>query len=210
MIAVYDEVAPTPRDSLAFDYARAGRRGCGDRAVELPGCLTAGKLHHALAVGNSVVLKPLKITADRFAAYRMAFEQVFRRACLTSLPALVTKRARPGRTYGRDCVAFTGSTAVGKRIAAAANSNLASERGWSWVANRRISYLPIAPDMDAAAAAAAGNVFYNQGESCNAPTRLYVQASIKRRIHEKVAAHVAGFKTGDPLDPRNHDGRDCR
>jgi len=99
-----------------------------------------------------------------------------------------------------DCVAFTGSTAVGKRImAAAANSNL--KRAWMELGGKSPNIVfADAPNLDEAAAAAAGNVFYNQGESCNAPTRLYVEASIKDEFMAKVAAHVASFKPADPLD----------
>jgi gamma-glutamyl-gamma-aminobutyraldehyde dehydrogenase/4-guanidinobutyraldehyde dehydrogenase/NAD-dependent aldehyde dehydrogenase len=99
-----------------------------------------------------------------------------------------------------DCIAFTGSTAVGKRImSAAANSNL--KRAWMELGGKSANIVfADAPNLDEAAAAAAGNVFYNQGESCNAPSRLYVEASIADEFMAKVAAHVAAFKPANPLD----------
>ena len=48
--------------------------------------------------------------------------------------------------------------------------------------------------------AAVGSIFFNQGESCNAPSRLFVEASIKDRFLEKALALVPDFAPGNPLD----------
>ena len=200
---VYDEVAPTPRDSLAL----ITREPVGVVAAIVPWnyplLMTAWKIAPALAVGNSVVLKPSEkspLTGLRLA--ELALEAGIPAGVFNVVTGFGHEAgAALAEHMDVDCVAFTGSTAVGKRImAAAANSNL--KRAWMELGGKSPNIVfADCPDMDAAAAAAAGNVFYNQGESCNAPTRLYVQASIKDEFMKKVAAHVAGFKPGDPLDP---------
>ena len=55
-------------------------------------------------------------------------------------------------------------------------------------------------DLDRAAAAAAGSIFYNQGESCNAPSRLLVERSIKDAFVQKVLAELKHYQPADPLD----------
>jgi 4-guanidinobutyraldehyde dehydrogenase/NAD-dependent aldehyde dehydrogenase len=57
------------------------------------------------------------------------------------------------------------------------------------------------PDLDAAVSAAVGSIYFNQGESCNAPSRLFVEASIKEAFLEKALALMPRFQPGDPLDP---------
>jgi gamma-glutamyl-gamma-aminobutyraldehyde dehydrogenase/4-guanidinobutyraldehyde dehydrogenase/NAD-dependent aldehyde dehydrogenase len=56
------------------------------------------------------------------------------------------------------------------------------------------------PDLDKAVEAAVGSIFFNQGESCNAPSRLFVEASIRDRFLEKALALVPGYAPGNPLD----------
>jgi len=57
------------------------------------------------------------------------------------------------------------------------------------------------PDLDRAVQAAVGSIFFNQGESCNAPSRLFVQDSIKERFLEKALALVPGYAPADPTRP---------
>jgi gamma-glutamyl-gamma-aminobutyraldehyde dehydrogenase/4-guanidinobutyraldehyde dehydrogenase/NAD-dependent aldehyde dehydrogenase len=59
-----------------------------------------------------------------------------------------------------------------------------------------------APDLDAAATAAAWGIFFNQGEVCNAGSRLVVEESVKDRVLEKVMAVGKKLIPGDPLDPK--------
>ena len=56
------------------------------------------------------------------------------------------------------------------------------------------------PDLDRAVDAAVGSIFFNQGESCNAPSRLFVEASIKEAFLERALAKVPQFQPGNPLD----------
>ena len=99
-----------------------------------------------------------------------------------------------------DCIAFTGSTRTGKQIVQmAGQSNL--KRAWTELGGKSANIVCAdCPDLDAAVAAAVGSIYFNQGESCNAPSRLFVEASIKDAFLEKALALVPNFVPGDPLD----------
>jgi len=56
------------------------------------------------------------------------------------------------------------------------------------------------PDIDRAVEAAVGSIFFNQGESCNAPSRLFVEASIKEAFLEKALKLVPQYQPGNPLE----------
>jgi 4-guanidinobutyraldehyde dehydrogenase/NAD-dependent aldehyde dehydrogenase len=89
-----------------------------------------------------------------------------------------------------DCIAFTGSTRVGKQIhVMAGQSNL--KRAWTELGGKSPNIVfADCPNLDKAVAAAVGSIFFNQGESCNAPSRLFVEESIKDAFLEKALAMV--------------------
>jgi 4-guanidinobutyraldehyde dehydrogenase/NAD-dependent aldehyde dehydrogenase len=105
-----------------------------------------------------------------------------------------------------DCIAFTGSTMVGKTIMQdAGRSNL--KRVWLECGGKTPNIVfADCPDLDAAAEAAAFAIFYNQGEMCTAGSRLLVEESIKEVFLEKVIAAGQGMQPGDPLDPETRMG----
>jgi len=112
---------------------------------------------------------------------------------------------RAGQALGRhmdvDMIAFTGSTEVGKlflRYSGESNmKRLALECGGK---SPHVIF-PDCGDLDAAAEAVAWGVFYNQGEVCNAGSRLLVHADVKDDFLERVARVAEGIQPGDPLDP---------
>jgi gamma-glutamyl-gamma-aminobutyraldehyde dehydrogenase/4-guanidinobutyraldehyde dehydrogenase/NAD-dependent aldehyde dehydrogenase len=110
-----------------------------------------------------------------------------------------------------DCIAFTGSTAVGKKIQVmAGQSNL--KRAWCELGGKSPNIVfADCIDMDKAAAASAGSIFYNQGESCNAPSRLLVERSIKDEFIRKLLKELPNYMPGDPLDTNTSMGAmvDC-
>jgi len=99
-----------------------------------------------------------------------------------------------------DCIAFTGSTGVGKKIQImAGQSNL--KRAWCELGGKSANIVfADCKDMDKVAAASAGAIFYNQGESCNAPSRLLVERSVKELLLKKILAHLPEYQPADPLD----------
>jgi acyl-CoA reductase-like NAD-dependent aldehyde dehydrogenase len=63
-----------------------------------------------------------------------------------------------------------------------------------------------APDLDAAATAAAWGIFFNQGEVCNAGSRLLVEDKVKDQVVERILQVAKSLRVGDPLDPATQMG----
>ncbi|MGB8856886.1 MAG: aldehyde dehydrogenase, partial [Burkholderiales bacterium] len=200
---IYDQIAPTADDTLALITREPmGVVGC-IVPWNYPMLMASWKIAPALAAGNSVVLKPSEkspLTVLRLAELAMQ----------AGVPAGVFNVV-PG--YGHeagsalalhmdvDCIAFTGSTRTGKQIMQyAGQSNL--KRAWMELGGKSPNIICAdAVDLDAAAEAAVGSIFFNQGESCNAPSRLLVEASIKDKFLERALALVPQYAPADPLDP---------
>ncbi|MYM33778.1 aldehyde dehydrogenase family protein [Duganella sp. FT94W] len=199
---VYDEIAPTPADSLAL----ITREPVGVVAAVVPWnypmLMASWKIGPALAAGNSVVLKPSEkspLTALRLA--ELALHAGVPAGVFNVLPGYGAEAgAALALHMDVDCIGFTGSTRVGKQIIQmAGQSNL--KRAWTELGGKSANIVCTdCPDLDAAVDAAIGSIFFNQGESCNAPSRLFVEASIKDRFIEKALAKVPAYQPGDPLD----------
>ncbi|RAN49144.1 aldehyde dehydrogenase [Herbaspirillum rubrisubalbicans] len=199
---LYDEIAPTGDASLAL----ITREPVGVVAAIVPWnypmIMASWKIAPALAAGNSVILKPSE--KSPLSALRLADI-----ALEAGIPAGVFN-VTPG--YGHeagavlalhqdvDCIGFTGSTRIGKQITQyAGQSNL--KRVWTELGGKSPNIVCAdCPDLDAAVRAAVGSIFFNQGESCNAPSRLYVEAGIYDRFIDKALALMPSFQPGDPLD----------
>jgi gamma-glutamyl-gamma-aminobutyraldehyde dehydrogenase/4-guanidinobutyraldehyde dehydrogenase/NAD-dependent aldehyde dehydrogenase len=164
--------------------------------------MAAWKLGPALAAGNSVVLKPSEkapLSALRLA--ELALEAGLPAGVLNVLPGYGDEAGRAlGLHMDVDCISFTGSTRVGKQVLQmAGQSNL--KRAWTELGGKSANIVCAdCPDLDAAVASAIGSIYFNQGESCNAPSRLFVEASIKDAFIEKALALVPRYAPGDPLD----------
>ncbi|MGD8976864.1 MAG: aldehyde dehydrogenase [Gammaproteobacteria bacterium] len=200
---IYDEVAPTGPDELGL----ITREPVGVVACVVPWnfplLMAAWKLGPALAAGNSVILKPSEkspLTAIRIA--ELAAEAGLPDGVLNVLPGLGTTAGKALALHmDVDCLAFTGSTAVGKLILQySGQSNM--KRVWLECGGKSPNIvLADCPDLARAAAAAASGIFFNQGEMCSAASRLLVDASIKEPFLEKLMAAGERMKPGDPLDP---------
>lgn len=199
---VYDEIAPTPSNSLAL----ITREPVGVVGVIVPWnypmIMAAWKIAPALAAGNSVVLKPSEkspLTALRLG--ELALEAGIPPGVLNVVPGFGPEAGSPLALHmDVDCIAFTGSTRVGKQIhVMAGQSNL--KRAWTELGGKSPNIVfADCPDLDRAVDAAVGSIFFNQGESCNAPSRLFVEASIKDAFLERALAKVPAYQPGNPLD----------
>jgi len=101
-----------------------------------------------------------------------------------------------------DAIAFTGSTATGKRVMQyAAQSNL---KRVSLECGGKSPNIIMAdyPDLERAAKAAAAAIFFNQGEMCSAGSRLLVQESVREPLLAEISRIGRGMAPGDPLDPQ--------
>jgi 4-(gamma-glutamylamino)butanal dehydrogenase len=170
--------------------------------------LTASwKFGPALAAGNSVVLKPSEkspLTAIRIA--QLAHEAGIPAGVFNVVPGA----GEPGKLLALhpdvDCLAFTGSTNVGKLIMQyAGQSNL--KRVWLELGGKSPNIvMPDCADLDRAANAAAGAIFYNMGEMCTAGSRLLVHRDIKDVFLDKLIAAARSYTPGNPLDPKTSMG----
>jgi gamma-glutamyl-gamma-aminobutyraldehyde dehydrogenase/4-guanidinobutyraldehyde dehydrogenase/NAD-dependent aldehyde dehydrogenase len=200
---IYDEIAPTASTALAL----ITREPMGVVGVIVPWnypmIMASWKIAPALAAGNSVVLKPSEkspLTALRMAD--LALEAGIPPGVFNVVTGYGPEAGSPLALHmDVDCIAFTGSTRVGKQIhVMAGQSNL--KRAWTELGGKSPNIVfADCPNLDRAVQSAIGSIFFNQGESCNAPSRLFVEASIKDRFLEKALALVPGYAPGNPLDP---------
>jgi 4-guanidinobutyraldehyde dehydrogenase / NAD-dependent aldehyde dehydrogenase len=200
---IYDEIAPTADTALAL----ITREPVGVVGVIVPWnypmIMASWKIAPALAAGNSVVLKPSEkspLTALRLA--ELALEAGIPPGVFNVVPGFGPEAGSPLALHmDVDCIAFTGSTRVGKQIhVMAGQSNL--KTAWTELGGKSPNIVfADCPDLDKAVEAAVGSIFFNQGESCNAPSRLFVEASIKDAFLEKALKLVPGYQPGNPLDP---------
>ena len=199
---IYDEVAPTAANSLAL----ITREPVGVVGAIVPWnyplIMTSWKIAPALAAGNSVVLKPSEkspLSALRLA--ELALEAGIPPGVFNVVPGYGNEAgAALALHMDVDCIAFTGSTRVGKLISQmAGQSNL--KRAWMELGGKSANIVCAdCPDLGKAVAAAIGSIYFNQGESCNAPSRLFVEASIKDQFMEMALKMLPRFRPGDPLD----------
>ena len=199
---LYDEIAPTGPDALAL----VTREPMGVIGVIVPWnypmLMAAWKLGPALAAGNSVVLKPSEkspLSALRLAD--LALEAGLPPGVLNVVPGYGTEAGEALALHPDvDAIGFTGSTRVGRRMLEyAGRSNL--KRVFNELGGKSAFLVfPDFADLDRCAAALAGSIFFNQGESCNAPSRLLVHADIADDFARRVLAEAPKYRPGDPLD----------
>ena len=205
---LYDEVAPTGPGDLAL--VRRVPLGVIGAVVpwNFPLDMATWKAAAALAAGNSVVLKPAEqspLSALRLA--ELATDAGLPDGVLNVVPGF---GAAAGRALGLhmdvDCLAFTGSTATGKRFMEySGQSNL--KQVWPETGGKSPNIVfADCEDLDAAADMAAFGIFFNQGEVCSANSRLYVEAPIRDRFLEKLVERAQAMQPGDPLDPASKMG----
>jgi len=165
-----------------------------------PLTIAAWKLAPALAAGNTVVLKPAELTP----LTALEFERI---AVEAGLPeGVVNVVAGPGRTCGQRLVehpdvakvAFTGSTEVGRSIAAGAAQTI--KRVTLELGGKSANVVFADADIQAAAAAAPGAVFGNAGQDCCARSRILVERSALDAFMDAFEEAVEAIKVGDPLD----------
>jgi gamma-glutamyl-gamma-aminobutyraldehyde dehydrogenase len=200
---LYDEVAPTGAEDLAL----VTREPLGVVGAVVPWNfpldLASWKLAPALVTGNSVVLKPAEqspLSALRLG--ELAGEAGLPPGVLNVVPGF-------GETAGRalglhpdvDCVAFTGSTEVGKLFLRYASESNAKPVWLECGGKSPNLVFADADDLDRAAEMAALGIFYNQGEVCSANSRLLVERPIREQFLERLLERAGAVRVGDPLDP---------
>jgi gamma-glutamyl-gamma-aminobutyraldehyde dehydrogenase len=163
--------------------------------------MAAWKLGPALAAGNSVVLKPSEkspLTALRLA--ELALDAGLPEGVFNVVPGYGHEAGEALALHlDVDAIGFTGSTRVGRKMLEyAGRSNL--KRVYNELGGK--SAFVVFDDFantERAAKTVAGSMFFNQGESCNAPSRVLVHEKVADRFLEVVAAEAPKYAPGDPL-----------
>ena len=206
---VYDEVAPTGRDSVAM----ITREPVGVVGAVIPwnypAQMAAWKLGPALATGNAVVIKPASQTAlSLLRIAELGAEAGLPDGVLNVLPGPGDVLGEAiGRHDGIDVVAFTGSTEVGRKFLHwSADSNL--KRVVLELGGKSPQIVMAdAPVLDDIEEEIANAIFWNMGENCSAGSRLIVHRSRRDELLDRLVQRVQEtWIVGDPLDPTTRIG----
>ncbi|MBT2786238.1 MULTISPECIES: aldehyde dehydrogenase [unclassified Halomonas] len=205
---LYGEVAPTGERALGLVLREPMGVVAAIVPWNFPLMMTSWKIAPALAAGNSVILKPSEkspLSALRLA--HLAQEAGIPDGVFQVLPGY-------GHTVGKalalsmqvDCLAFTGSTGVGKQLMQyAGQSNLKRVFLECGGKSPNIVFADC-QHLDAVAQSAAEAIFHNQGEVCIAGSRLLVENSIRKDFVARVVKAAEHMQPGDPLDPASFMG----
>src|SRR5829696_8669431 len=165
-----------------------------------PLAIASWKVAPALAAGNTIVLKPAELTP-------LSAVELERIALEAGLPdGVLNVVAGPGSVCGARLVdhpdvakiAFTGSTEVGREIAAGAAATI--KRVTLELGGKSANVVFAAADLEVAAAAAPSAVFGNAGQDCCARSRILIERAALDDFLAALAPRVEALKVGDPLD----------
>ncbi len=171
-----------------------------------PFLIVSQKLPFALAAGCTAVVKPSELTPSSAVILGELLQEAGLPAGVCNIvlgygdPVGAVLSTHPDV----DMVSFTGSTAVGKRIVAAASGTLKKVSLELGGKNPQVVF-PDA-DLDQAADAITFGVHFNAGECCNSGSRVIVHEDVAGALTDKVVALSRKVPFGDPLDPRTQVG----
>lgn len=206
---LHGEVIPVP--SGHFNYTRREPIGVVLQITPWNAPIfTAGwQIAPAIAMGNSVVLKPSELTPFSSLALGALIERGGAPRGLVNVlaghgqPALAA--ALPTQEVGK--VVFVGSVPTGARIAAAAAEHLVPcvlELG-----GKSANIVFEDADLDRACLGAQAAIFSGAGQSCVSGSRLLVQRSVHDALVEKLVNGAARIRVGEPLDETTEVGPIC-
>ncbi|MFD9036468.1 aldehyde dehydrogenase family protein [Streptomyces sp. NPDC059567] len=206
------EQALPPQINEAGPMGKAGVFGAVAvrRPVGVVTCITsynnpwanpAGKIAPALAMGNTVVVKPAP--QDPLSVYAMtrALEEAGVPAgvvnVVTGTSTAVGEAAVDSPDV--DMVSFTGSTAVGQRIGEVCGREL--KRQLMELGGKGAALVFDDADLDSAVMGIGTTFSFYSGQICTAPTRVLAQRGIYEQLIEKLTGYLAFMKVGDPKAP---------
>ena len=198
---IYGEIAATPADVLGLIHKEPVGVVGAIIPWNFPLMIGAWKLGPALAMGNSVVLKPSETAS-------LSLMRMCDLALEAGLPPGVLNAVTgEGAVVGEalalsmdvDVLVFTGSGRTGRRLMEyAARSNM--KRVYLELGGKSPNIIfADAPDLAQAAKVAAAGIFRNAGQVCVAGSRLLVEASIHDEFVAEVAKATQAMRVGDPL-----------
>jgi acyl-CoA reductase-like NAD-dependent aldehyde dehydrogenase len=170
-------------------------------AWNFPLLLCGWKLGPALAAGCTVVLKPSEETPlSALWLAELAVEAGLPPGVLNVVPGRGDGAGRALVDHpGVDKITFTGSTAVGKDIARRAADQV--KRVTLELGGKSANIIFADADLDAAVAGSAGGIFWHSGQTCSAPSRLFVHGSVHDEVVQRLRAIGDALRPGHGLDP---------
>ncbi len=202
-----DQITPTGPDNVAMVV----REPIGVVGAILPWnfpmLMAAWKLAPILAGGNSVVVKPAKLTSLTLLRMgELAMEAGIPDGVLNIVPGDGGVVGTAIATHPDvDLITFTGSTAVGRKLLQfSGQSNL--KRVLLELGGKNPCLVFPDADLDTAAEGAVNAALWNMGENCTANSRILVHKDILDTFTAKLIEKIRDWHTGDPLDPANRLG----
>ena len=163
-----------------------------------PLLMLAWKIAPALAMGNTVVLKPAEYTP----LSAMIFAEICTQAGVP--PGVVNIVTGDGETGAAlvaadvDKIAFTGSTSVGRMIR---EQTAGSGKALSLELGGKSPYIIFDDaDIDSAVEGLVDAIWFNQGQVCCAGSRLLVHEAIAEDVYSRLKTRMKGLRIGNPLD----------
>jgi aldehyde dehydrogenase (NAD+) len=186
------------QDNVFRDYAPIGVVG---QIIpwNFPLLMLAWKIAPALALGNTVVLKPAEWTP----LTALLFADLAKKAGLPDGALnIVTGDGSTGALLanhnGIDKIAFTGSTEVGKSLR---ETTAGSGKALTLELGGKSPFIVFDDaDLDSAVEGVVDSIWFNQGQVCCAGSRLLMQEAIAERFLAKLKQKMASLRLGDPLD----------
>ncbi|MFD8411800.1 aldehyde dehydrogenase family protein [Streptomyces sp. NPDC059650] len=161
----------------------------------------AGKVAPALAMGNTVVVKPAP--QDPLSVFRMAealAEAGVPRGVVNVVGGQAVEVGEAAVASPHvDMVSFTGSTAVGQRIAEVCGRSM--KRQLMELGGKGAAVVFEDADLDAAVSGIGTTFSFYSGQICTAPTRVIVHRAVYAQLVEKLTAYLGRMKVGDPAAP---------
>jgi len=171
-----------------------------------PLMFTSWKMGPALAAGNCIVMKPAELTPlSTLRIAELMAEVGFPAGVVNIVPGLGHVAGQYLAEHdGVAKIAFTGSTATGRRIVQASAGNL--KKVQLELGGKGANIVFGDANINAAVNGSAFGIFHNQGQACIAASRLVLHASVADEFIEKFTRLAASIKLGDPLDPHTEMG----
>lgn len=213
-----------PQSTMVYDYfagaphfAMSGRiEDFGDMLVSVyrqaigvcvqiipwnvPLLMTALKIAPALACGNTIVLKPAETTCLSVLEFMKEIADLLPPGVLNILTGY---GARVGEALVTNPlvrkVAFTGSTATGRKIIEYAAKNIIPQT--IELGGKSAQIICKSADLDAAVEGVTASTIFNKGEVCLAGSRVFVHESVKADFMERLVAQIKRIRIGDPSQP---------
>ncbi len=171
-----------------------------------PLMFTSWKMAPALAAGNTVVFKPAELTPlSALRVGELMAEVGFPPGVVNVVPGFGNVAGAHLASHpGVAKIAFTGSTAVGRRIVEGSAGNL--KRVQLELGGKGANIVFDDADIEAAVNGSAFAIFHNQGQACIAGSRLILHDAIAQEFTERFVALARSLRLGDPKDPQTEMG----